>query len=159
MSGNTAYDLDFYEWTQEQARVLREAGSARLNVPVDWENVAEEIESMGRSDLTALRSHIARIIEHLLKLEYSPARDPRSDWQVSAANHRLEAIGILEMSPSLRGKVELHFDRCWRDGRRLAALGLKKDGVAETSLPADCPYAMPQIMDDDWFPTNRHGLE
>src|SRR2546421_9988813 len=101
MSGDTAYDLDFYEWTQEQARVLREAASARVNLPIDWENVAEEIESMGRSDLSAASSQLARVIEHLLKLEYSPAREPRAGWEDSVALHPVQAEGILADSPSL----------------------------------------------------------
>src|SRR4051794_32263471 len=98
MSGDTAYDLDFYEWTQAQARALREAASARINAPIDWENVAEEIESMGRSDLRGLTSHVALIIEHLLKLEHSPAAPPRAGWRQSVRTHRSEAAKILRDS-------------------------------------------------------------
>jgi len=50
MPPNAAYDDDFYLWTQEQAAALREADAARLNAPLDWENLAEEIESLERND-------------------------------------------------------------------------------------------------------------
>ena len=73
------YQEDFVRWSAEQARAIRDAAGARLNtpVPIDWENVAEEIESLGRSERTALRSRLAVIVEHLLKLQASPARQPR----------------------------------------------------------------------------------
>ena len=49
MDSRIGYDTDFLAWTEEQARLLREASRERINTPIDWENVAEEIESMGRS--------------------------------------------------------------------------------------------------------------
>jgi predicted YcjX-like family ATPase len=61
------YDEDFVRWTEEQAAALRQA--KRSNLPLDWENLAEEIESLGRSDRRELRLQITRILRHLLKLE------------------------------------------------------------------------------------------
>ncbi|MGA8381846.1 MAG: DUF29 family protein [Stellaceae bacterium] len=47
MSRNAVdYEKDFYAWTVEQARLLR---SGELSA-VDIENIAEETESIGRSD-------------------------------------------------------------------------------------------------------------
>ncbi len=69
------YDQDLVLWSEEQARALRAAADAGWNAPIDWENVAEEIESLGRSERHALASHIALVIEHLLKLQLSPARE------------------------------------------------------------------------------------
>jgi Domain of unknown function DUF29 len=40
------YAQDFYGWTQEQARLLREGRFAELDVA----NVVEEIETLGRSE-------------------------------------------------------------------------------------------------------------
>jgi hypothetical protein len=155
---DTLYDTDFYEWTQEQGRRLREAGSERINLPIDWENVAEEIESLGRSDLSAIRSHASRVIEHLLKLEFSPAAQPRADWEDSVANHRVEIEMAFKDSPSLRGRMSAVFPDCWRSARKLALRGLLRDGVAAADLPKRCPYTVEQVLDDDWFPKNRHGL-
>ena len=67
------YDQDFVRWAEQQAIAIREAGSSGANLPIDWKNVAEEIESLGRSDRRELGSRIATIIEHLLKLQSSPA--------------------------------------------------------------------------------------
>ena len=155
---DTLYDTDFYEWTQEQSRRLRELASTRPNLPIDWENVAEEIESLGRSDLSAVRSHASRIIEHLLKLELSPAAPPRADWEDSVANHRAEIEIAFKDSPSLRRRMADVLPDCWRMGRKLAIRGLLRDGVAAADVPKRCPYTMAQLLDDDWFPKNRHGL-
>ena len=78
------YDEDFVRWTEEQAAALRRAkslpagGRGRSSLALDWENLAEEIESLGKSDRRELRSQITRILRHLLKLEFSPAAEPRA---------------------------------------------------------------------------------
>jgi hypothetical protein len=64
---NSLYDEDFVRWTEEQAAALRQAKGS--NLPLDWENLPEEIESLGRSDRRELRSQITRILRHLLKLK------------------------------------------------------------------------------------------
>ncbi len=62
----------------------------RVDTKLDLENLAEEVESLGRSDLNTVRSQVRRIIEHLLKLEHSPASEPRIDWRSSVAQARDE---------------------------------------------------------------------
>lgn len=156
MDSRIGYDDDFYAWTQEQARLLREAARERLNTPIDWEHVAEEIEDMGRSDAKALGSALKRVIEHLLKLEHSPASDPRLGWRESVVNHRIAAWDEIDASPSLRRKIDLA--RAHRDARRLAVLGLARDGVSDDTVPQDCPYTLEQVLDHDWWPTSRYSL-
>ncbi|MGA1855509.1 DUF29 domain-containing protein [Azospirillum sp. 11R-A] len=156
MDSRIGYDTDFLAWTEEQARLLREASRERINTPIDWENVAEEIESMGRSELRAVESALVRVIEHLLKLEYSPAADPRGDWKVSVLEHRDRVARDLSASPSLRGRIDTA--DIYKSGRKIAALGLERDGLRLSDLPPDCPYSLDQILDEDWWPLNRHGL-
>jgi hypothetical protein len=71
------YEDDFYAWTQRQAKELRRFARSRPNVPLDLEHIAEEIADLGTSQRDTLRSWTANIIEHLLLLEHSPAREPR----------------------------------------------------------------------------------
>ncbi|WP_395458367.1 DUF29 domain-containing protein [Azospirillum melinis] len=156
MDSRIGYDTDFLAWTEEQARLLREAARERINTPIDWENVAEEIESMGRSELRAVESALVRVIEHLLKLEYSPATDPRGDWKVSVLEHRDRVARDLSASPSLRGRIDIA--DIYKSGRKIAALGLERDGLRLSDLPPDCPYSLDQLLDEDWWPLNRHGL-
>jgi len=149
------YDEDFFAWTEDQARALREAGARRENEPVDWENVAEEIESVGRSDAKALASAATQIIEHLLKLEWSPAVGPRAVWRTSVLNHRVAAWEELDASPSLRGRLDLV--RAFARGRLLAIDGLARDGVRAETIPTECSYTLDQILDAGWWPGNRSG--
>lgn len=153
------YEADYYAWTRAQAAGLRRLAAARVNSTLDLENLAEEVESLGRSDLATVRSQVRRIIEHLLKLEYSPARDPRSDWQDSI----IEARDVIEdvITPSLRREVEAGLERTYGQGRRNAERALEKYGEREAAkaLPATCPYTLDQLVTHDWYPDNRHGLD
>ena len=78
MPDGPRYEDDFLAWAQHQAAVLRSLPVADNRF--DHEHVTEEIEDLGRSERDAVRSHVRRIIEHLLKLAYSPAEPPRPDW-------------------------------------------------------------------------------
>lgn len=98
------YREDFAVWSAEQAKALRNAGAVRVNTPdpIDWDDVAEEIESLGRSERRELRSRIGVVLEHLLKLIASNAQPPRSGWIETLLVQRREIDRILEDSPSLR---------------------------------------------------------
>ena len=80
------YDTDFLAWSREQAEALRAAARGGTNQPIDWENVAEEIESLGISQRSALSSQIRRIIRHFLKLEFSSAAAPRTTPRTAGAS-------------------------------------------------------------------------
>jgi Domain of unknown function DUF29 len=99
------YDQDLVLWSEEQGRALRAAAGAGWNAPIDWENVADEIESLGRSERRALASHIALVIEHLLKLQASPATEPSRGWRDTIRRARQKVEDVLEESPSLRREV------------------------------------------------------
>ena len=99
------YNQDLVLWSKQQARALRAAADAGWNAPIDWENVAEEIESLGRSERHALASHIALVIEHLLKLQVSPATEPARGWRDTMRRARGQIERMLEESPSLQREV------------------------------------------------------
>ncbi|MCW2237313.1 DUF29 domain-containing protein [Azospirillum canadense] len=157
MDSRIGYDDDFYAWTQEQARLLREAARERLNTPIDWDHVAGEIEDMGRSETRAVESALTRILEHLLKLEHSSATDPRNGWKASVVEHRGRVLRDLKASPSLHGKIDL--PDVYETARELAALGLAQDGLTLHDLPAECPWSLELITEKGWWPVNRHGLD
>jgi hypothetical protein len=98
------YNLDFYAWSQRQGALLRRlAAGERVNdADLDWRNIAEEIETLGRSERAALRSHILNVIEHLMKLHASPASQPRAGWQETIDHARLEIEELLNANPSAR---------------------------------------------------------
>ena len=147
----TLYDQDFYAWTKDQAAKLRRLAVARVNLPeaVDLDIVAEEIEDLGKRDLRALVSEIAGILEHLLKLEHSPAAAPRAGWRRSVRDHRFEAAQILRHSPGLRQYLDAELGHAYRKARADAADGLGEDGIAASALPETCPYSWEQILNAD----------
>jgi hypothetical protein len=102
----TLYDEDFVAWTEQQAEALRSAGRGTTNQILDWENLAEEIESLGRSDRRELHGQIYRIIRHLAKLQFSPATGPRQGWRDSIGDARKQAELVLADSPSLKPQLE-----------------------------------------------------
>jgi hypothetical protein len=99
------YDDDTVLWSEQQARVLRAAAHAGTNLAVDWNNVAEEIESLGKSLGRELTSRITTILIHLMKLAASSAEDPRKGWAETIREQRGEIELLLEDSPSLRPTV------------------------------------------------------
>lgn len=151
------YDEDFYAWTREQARILREAAAQRVNVPVDWEHLAEEVDDLGNQIKDAIRSHLSTVIEHLLKLEYSPDANPRRKWRGSVIKARRHLLRKLEDHPSLRSWPQQAFTDAWHDGYVDA---IQDDSVYTQPVPEEtCPYTLDQIVDENWWPANRHGLE
>src|SRR5262252_9754251 len=97
MPDGPRYEDDFYSWTRYQAGVLRTMAVADNRF--DREHVAEEIEDLGKSERDAVRSQIRRIIEHLLKLAYSPAEQPRFDWIETIVAARQELFD--KLTPTL----------------------------------------------------------
>jgi hypothetical protein len=152
------YQTDYYAWTKQQAAALRAMTARRANSTLDLDNLAEEVESLGRSELNTVRSQIQRILEHLLKLEYSRSEQSRSDWRHSVVQARDEIED--HMTASIRRDVEADLAKLFERGRREAAFGLRKhaEGDAADALPVDCPYSLEQIVDQNWCPPNRHGL-
>ena len=150
MPDGPRYDDDFFAWTQHQVMVLRSMAVADNRF--DRENVAEEIESLGRSERDAVRSQIRRIIEHFLKLAYSPAQQPRFDGMASIVEAR-STLGD-KISPTLRRDAETMLARLYCDGRHLAELALRGYGESQAAdtLPQHCPYSLDDIFRADWYP-------
>ena len=118
MPNGPRYHDDFYARTQYQAEVLRTMAVA--DDRFDRENVVEEIETLGRSERDAVRSQVRRIIEHLLKLAYSPAEPPRYSWMETVLDARQTLSD--KISPTLRQDAEENLDKLYADGRKRAAL-------------------------------------
>jgi hypothetical protein len=152
MPGSAAqlYEEDFVRWTEQQSSALREAAAVGTNLPLDWENLAEEIESLGRSQRHELRRRIAVIIEHLLRLEHSPAVDPRRGWIDTIGRERLNIEDLLQDSPSLRSQLRPMIEQLKPRVARLAAISLF--GYGETGKKVPVPdYTKEQVL-GDWFP-------
>jgi hypothetical protein len=149
------YDEDFLRWTEEQAAALRRTKGS--NLPLDWENLAEEIEDLGRSVRRELISQIRRILRHLLKLEASPAAGLRAGWRASIHEARAEIDTLLEENPSLRREVDAIIEKQLPAAGRLAADDLSRHGEAVAAVKKKVQergYTAAQVL-GDWLPS--HG--
>jgi hypothetical protein len=151
------YDEDFLRWTEEQAAALRRAKGS--NLPLDWENLAEEIEDLGKSVRRELISQIRRILRHLLKLEASPGAGPRAGWRASIHEARAEIDMLLEENPSLRREVDAIIEKQLPAAGRLAADDLSRHGEAVAAVEKKVKergYTAAQVL-GDWLPSHERG--
>ncbi|HWB47626.1 MAG TPA: DUF29 domain-containing protein [Stellaceae bacterium] len=148
------YDEDFVAWSKDQAEALRAEARAGSNQKLDWENLAEEIESLGKSQRHELRSQVRRVIEHLLKLECSLAMAPRRGWCESISDARSEIDLILRDSPSLKREVRSAIAIGLKPAARKAIFALEEHAELNTAARARIQamtYTEEQIL-GDWFP-------
>ncbi len=101
------YERDFYAWTRMQVRALRRLAATRPNLELDLPRLVEEVASWGKSEYDAVRSHLRRVIVHLLKLAWSPAHEPRAGRVASVAEARAELADRLTPSLERRLRREL----------------------------------------------------
>ena len=128
------YETDYYQWTLEQVEALRERNLDKL----DWENIIEEIESLGRSDCNAVSSLLMRQIEHRLKIDYTPLEECYKKWQVEIQAFK---IGIKrQISPSMKPKLKKDLEEIYQDAVSLVTL---EYGI---NLPDQCPYTLDELL-------------
>lgn len=147
MDGLTvSYERDFYAWTQEQAAALRAEAASGSNAPIDWENVAEEVESMGRSQKREVSSRLRTILIHLLKWLYCPElrEHCENDWRTTIRIQRRDLSEELKDSPSLRSYPYDIFTRIYDNAREDAADGAR---VPVKTFPKDPPFTLEQVLD------------
>ena len=142
----TKYETDVVAWAHEQAGLIR-AGRFDL---LDLENIAEEIEDVGKSEQRELASRMAVLLAHLLKWQYQPQRRSKT-WQFTIATQRKDVAFLLNESPSLR--------RWFADASWLELVWAKAIGKAESEtgldlglFPEFCPWNLPHVLEESWLP-------
>lgn len=146
------YDTDFVLWSREQAELLRRMGAGeRLNDQVDWDNVAEEIESLGNSDRRDVRSRVHTVLRHLIKLQVSPADGPRAGWKRTVAEQRVQIERLLEDSPSLRQFASEAIGKELPSARNMALLDLAEFAERLATDPESLTFSEAQVL-GPWLP-------
>lgn len=143
---NHSYDKDFYAWALENAELLRQKRFEEIDV----DNVAEEIESMGKSNKRSLFSHLSVLIAHLLKWKFQPIRQSKS-WTLTIKNQRFEITDLLKESPSLKKEIEKQFDHAYKKALIIAS---EQTGIDENDFPKICPFNLEECLDDDFLPND-----
>lgn len=142
------YESDFYAWTVDQAEKLRARATFDNRGDIDWENAAEEIESVGNSERYEIESRIAVLLIHLLKWRFQPERRS-SGWKGTIVEQRNRIHRRLAKSPSLRAYPSEAVEEEYPSARLLAA---GETGLSEDRFPTACPFTIDQILDPDFYP-------
>jgi hypothetical protein len=169
------YDLDFYAWANEQAELLR---AGKLS-EADLEHIAEEIESMGKTEKRELVSRLTVLLLHLLKWQFQPEGSHRNNcfaprsvtkgendrtrssysdgvperrgksWRNSVEVQRIRLASHLADNPSLKAKLAIAIGEAYR----LARLETENEtGIDKDIFPATCPWSFEQMMAEDFWP-------
>ncbi|WP_434685626.1 DUF29 domain-containing protein [Pseudanabaena minima] len=138
------YEQDFYAWTQEQAQLLRLGKLEGL----DLENLAEEIESLGKQQKQELRNRFGVLIGHLLKWEYQPSLRGKS-WRITIDLQREEILELVSENSSLKPYLEEAIAKSYKQA---IALVVKETPLDKNDLPSECPYTFVQVFNQDFYP-------
>src|SRR5215475_4982609 len=147
----TAYQTDFYAWTQEQARLLDARQFDALDVP----NLVEEITSLGKSEQRELYHRLSPLLAHLLKLALAAQHCPHDlqragrGWRATVKTQRLGVAQVLRDNPSLRPTVPRALADAYEVARVHAAAGLE---LEEATVPETCPWTAAQVLDAAFWP-------
>jgi hypothetical protein len=146
------YEQDFYDWTQKTAALIR----ARTWDALDGEALAEEMESLGRSEKRELEHRLEVLVMHLLKWRYQPDyRTQSHSWYDTIREQRSQLARLLRDNPSLRPQVSTFLIESYPEARQRA--------IGETRLdtglfPQDCPWTPEDVLDPGFWPgeNQRH---
>ncbi|MGB3201889.1 MAG: DUF29 domain-containing protein [Nodosilinea sp.] len=144
---SSLYDQDFYRWIQHTVQALKHHDLDQ----VDWENLIEEIDSMGRSEKKELKSRLLVILEHLLKLmfwESEKAQNSRG-WRNTVIEQRGQLELLLDDSPSLRPMVRELFRESYARARTQV---LQKSELPSDRIPTLPPFTADDALNPNFLP-------
>jgi hypothetical protein len=148
MNNQQLYDLDFHAWANEQAALLR---AGKLS-EADIEHIAEEIESIGKSEKRELISRLTVLLAPMLKWSYQP--DPRGkSWRLTMEEQRDERETHLVDNPRLKSTIE---DSVVVAYRRAILGAVRETDMDRSVFPTVCPWSFEQMMDPTFYPEAIH---
>lgn len=141
---DASYEQDFYAWAMRNARLLREGRFSEIDV----DNIAEELETIGRSEKRELVNRLAVLLAHLLKWQFQPERRGKS-WRLTIKEQRRKIIKNLVDNPSLKATLREAVAEAHEDAILWVA---KETPLDETDIPVTCPYTLDEILHYDFLP-------
>lgn len=137
-------ETDRAAWSDEQARALR----ARQLSVIDFQNIAEEMESIMGNDLREMLRRFRILLAHLLKWEYQPEARSNS-WRSTIRTQRDDIQDILNESPSLKRFVDERLKLAYP---RALSIAIEETGRPASVFPSECPYTAQQVLNHDFWP-------
>lgn len=139
------YETDFYAWTLEQSKLLKEGDFKHLDII----NLVEEIESLGKQERRELDNRLGILIGHLLKWDYQPEKRSKS-WRATIREQRRTAQKLISQNPSLKPYLAEAIADAYESGKDLV---VGETPLDYSDLPENCPYTPEQLFDPG-FPTD-----
>jgi hypothetical protein len=149
MNRSTNYDTDILEWSEQQASALRGLARTRhdLSNELDWENVAEEIECVGRSEFVAVQSFVRLILIHLIKALSVPDAASMLHWRSEVIAFHGDLLD--RISPSMRARIDL--SKLWGQALKQTEANLTAGGHSlAPGLRGRCPFTLEELMAPDF---------
>jgi Domain of unknown function DUF29 len=140
------YNQDFYAWALHNAELIKQGKLSE----VDLEHIAEEIESMGKSDKRELVNRFAVLLAHLLKWQLQPERRGNS-WKYTIKTQRFEVTELLNDSPSLKYELDKQLEHAYEKALLLA---VNETGLSQDTFPGSCPFSLEQSLNPNFFPNS-----
>lgn len=141
------YERDYLAWIGATVEQLRDRNYAA----VDWENLIEEIEDMGKRERRSLESNLIVLLLHLLKWQFQAAHRSGS-WRASILEHRRRVLRALKDSPSLKPYWEEIFENCYQAAAEQA---IAETNLPESVFPLESPYSSEQALAPKFLPPDR----
>lgn len=149
MAGDSLYDTDILAWAEQQVAELRRLAETASSNAVDWDNVIEEVASVGRSELSSVERYLVLVLAHLLKWLSLPEVQATRGWRAETIAY--QHIMRTRFAPSMRPKLDL--DDIWAHARRSAEAGLAYFGdPLIKGLPATSPLTLDELISPDFEP-------
>ena len=144
--GNTLYETDFYQWTQETLQAIRERDIEHL----DWGHLAEEVEALENEQKRAVKSYLRQLLIHLLCYQFWQSNRSQylKGWRNEIDEFRYQLKDRLE-SKTLSNYFVTQVDKVYKEARRKA---LFKSEQNPSTFPEQCPYTVEQMLDPEFFP-------
>lgn len=152
MTPSRMHEIDFYSWTQEQAALLR--ALPRESNRLDVDNLAEEIEDMGRAEIREISSLLRQTLTHLVKIAVDRDAKAAAHWVDEVSGFQSDAV--LTCSPGLRQRLDL--PKIWRLAVRNATNSLREYGIDVRSPLEECPLTLDQLLDPDFNPREAAAI-
>ena len=140
------YDTDFYIWTQEQAALLRQMPRGVFALDID--NLAEEIESTGRAEVSNVSSLLRQVLIHLLKMAIEPDSVSKGHWVSEIVTFQSDAM--LGFTPGMKQRIEL--DRIWKIACNGTTRQLESAELPVPVWPTACPLNLDDLLVSDFDP-------
>jgi hypothetical protein len=137
------YETDYLKWIETTVGKLRVQDYSNI----DWDNLIEEIEDMGRSERRSLESNLIVVLTHLLKWQYQ-SQFRSGSWKGSIVKHRRRIREALKDSPSLKPYLEKVFAECYSDAVEQASAEI---GLSVETFPQICPYTVVEVLDSNFL--------